>query len=77
VTKVTAKTATLVAVSWYALCLMGCKEQGPLERAGEEIDEAADTIKNGGKESTATKVDDAIDEARAGAKDAAKELKKD
>jgi len=74
-TKVKSKIATLAAVSWCALSLLGCKEQGPLERAGEEIDEAADTIKNG-KESTATKVDDAIDEAREGAKDAGKELKK-
>ena len=65
-----------LVIGWTAMTMSGCKEQGPLERAGEEIDEAADTIKNGGKESTATKVDDAIDEARDGMKDAAKELKK-
>jgi altronate dehydratase len=41
----------------------GCEKQGPLERAGEEVDEAVDTVKNG-EESTATKVDDAVDEAR-------------
>jgi hypothetical protein len=35
-----------------------------VERAGEEVDEAVDTIKNGGEESTANKVDDALDEAR-------------
>ena len=44
---------------------------------GEEVDEAVDTIKNGGEESTATKVDDAVDEAREGAEDATDELKKD
>jgi hypothetical protein len=35
-----------------------------VERAGEEVDEAVDTIKHGGEESTANKVDDALDEAR-------------
>jgi hypothetical protein len=54
---------------------MGCKEKGPLEQAGEELDEAANTIKNG-KESTASKIDDAADDVRDGVKDAAKELKK-
>lgn len=47
-----------------ALGLAACEKQGPLERAGEEVDEAVDTIKNGGEESTSNKVDDAIDEAR-------------
>lgn len=47
-----------------ALGLAACEKQGPLEKAGEEVDEAVDTIKHGGEESTATKVDDAIDEAR-------------
>ena len=55
----------------------GCEKQGPLERAGEEVDEAVDTIKNGGQESTSNKVDDAVDEAREGASDAADELKKE
>lgn len=55
--------------------LAACEKKGPVEQAGEEVDEAIDTIKNGGKESTANKVDDAIDEAREGAEDAADELK--
>jgi predicted small lipoprotein YifL len=46
-----------------AMGLAACEKQGPLERAGEEVDEAVDTVKNG-EESTASKVDDAIDEAR-------------
>lgn len=54
-----------------------CEKKGPIEQAGEEVDEAVDTIKNGGKESTSSKVDDAVDEAREGAEDAADELKKD
>jgi hypothetical protein len=55
-----------------ALGLAACEKQGPLEKAGEEVDEAVDTIKNGGEESTATKVDDAVDEARDKVEDAKK-----
>jgi predicted small lipoprotein YifL len=47
-----------------AIGVAACEKQGPLERTGEEVDEAVDTIKNGGEESTANKVDDALDEAR-------------
>ena len=70
-------------VKWPGLLMMalvlsaplaGCKEKGPMERAGEEADEAMDTLKNG-KESTANKVDDAVDDMREGAKDAADDLK--
>jgi vacuolar-type H+-ATPase subunit H len=43
--------------------LVACEKQGPLERAGEEIDEAVEDIKAGG-ETTGNKIDDAIDEAR-------------
>ena len=59
-----------------ALGMAACEKQGPLEKAGEEVDEAVDTIKNGGEESTATKVDDALDEARDKAEDAAEDAKK-
>ena len=55
-----------------ALGLAACEKQGPIEKAGEEVDEAVDTIKNGGEESTATKVDDALDEARDKVEDATK-----
>jgi len=60
-----------------SLGLAACEKKGPLEQAGEEVDEAVDTMKNGGKESTATKLDDAADEVREGAEDAADKLKKD
>jgi len=43
--------------------ISACEKQGPLERAGEEVDEAVNTIKNG-EESTADKLDDAVDELR-------------
>lgn len=65
--------ATLAAV--FALGIAGCDNKGPAEQVGEEVDEAVDTIKNGGDESAANKVDDAVDEAREGAQDAADEVK--
>jgi predicted small lipoprotein YifL len=60
--------ALLCAMS---LGLAACEKKGPLEQAGEEVDEAVDTVKNG-EESTSTKVDDAFDEAREAAEDAKK-----
>ncbi|MET0499120.1 MAG: hypothetical protein ABW106_12725 [Steroidobacteraceae bacterium] len=60
-----------------SLGLAACEKKGPIEQAGEEVDEAVDTMKNGGKESTSSKVDDAADEMREGASDAADKLKKD
>jgi predicted small lipoprotein YifL len=71
------KGSLVALVCALSVGLAACEKKGPLEQAGEEIDEAVDTVKNGGQESTASKVDDAVDEAREGASDAAKELKKD
>jgi predicted small lipoprotein YifL len=59
------------------LGLTACEKKGPVEQAGEEVDEAIDTMKHGGKESTSSKVDDTVDEARDGASDAAHKMKKD
>lgn len=59
-----------------SLGMAACDKKGPVEQAGEEVDEAIDTIKHGGEESTSNKVDDAVDEAREGAEDAVDELKK-
>jgi predicted small lipoprotein YifL len=75
--KMTAKllwSAMLAAT--LSVGLAACEKKGPVEQAGEEVDEAIDTVKNGGKESTSNKMDDAVDEAREGAEDAADELKK-
>ena len=47
-----------------ALGLAACEKEGPLERAGEEVDEAVDTMKSGGEESTENKLDDAVDKLR-------------
>ena len=58
-----------------AFALAGCEKKGPLEQAGEEVDEAVETVKQG-EEPTSAKVDDVIDEAREGAEETADEAKK-
>jgi predicted small lipoprotein YifL len=67
-------TAALACV--FSLGLAACEKKGPVEQAGEEVDEAIDTMRHG-EESTENKVDDAVDEMREGASDATEELKKD
>jgi type II secretory pathway predicted ATPase ExeA len=64
-----------VCASILALGFAACEKKGPVEQAGEEIDEAVDTVKNGG-ESVASKVDDAADDARKAVEDAGKDAKK-
>lgn len=57
------------------LALAACEKKGPLEQAGEEVDEAIETVKQG-EEPASAKVDDVMDEAREGVeemKDEAKE----
>jgi predicted small lipoprotein YifL len=61
--------AALAAV--LSLGLTACEKKGPVEQAGEEVDEAVNTLKNGGKETTGDKLDDAGDKAA----DAAREAK--
>lgn len=58
-----------------SLGLSACEKKGPMEQAGEEVDEAIDTVKNGG-ESTSSKVDDAFDEARDAAESAKEDISK-
>jgi len=63
--------ALLVTLPLFA----ACEREGPLERVGEEVDEAFEDAKNGG-ETLANKVDDAVDDVREGIDDATEELKK-
>lgn len=58
----------------FAMGLAACEREGPMERAGEEVDEAVDTLKNG-EESTSSKADDAMDEMRDGVNDAVDEAR--
>jgi hypothetical protein len=72
------KALTLAAIACsLSLGLAACEKKGPIEQAGEEVDEAISTMKNGGEETTGSKLDDAADEVREGASDAADKLKKD
>ena len=71
------KISMAAFVAALTLGMAACDNKGPVEQAGEEVDEAVDTIKNGGEESNANKVDDAVDDIREGAQDAADEVKKD
>jgi hypothetical protein len=54
---------------------VACEKQGPLERAGKQVDDAVQDAKKSG-EKVGDKVGDAIDDVRDGVKDAADELKK-
>jgi hypothetical protein len=66
----------LLAVLLMTLPLyVACEREGPLERVGEEVDEAFEDARNGG-ETLGNKVDDAIDDVREGVDDATEELKK-
>ena len=60
------KWLMLIPISMF---LLACEKQGPLERAGEEIDEAVEDFKAGG-ETTGNKIDDAIDEVQKDIEDA-------
>ena len=53
------------------LSMAACEQKGPLEKAGEKVDHAADTIKNGGSEPLSDKAQDEADKARDKINDAA------
>jgi predicted small lipoprotein YifL len=69
------KLLNLALLAAFTLGSVACENKGPLQQAGEEVDEAVDTLKNG-RESTANKLDDAADELREGAQQAVEEVKK-
>jgi predicted small lipoprotein YifL len=67
-----------IAVACLAVLgtVSGCEKKGPFEKAGENIDEAGRTVKNGGEKTTGDKVHDAAEDVNDSAHDAAKDLKK-
>ena len=67
------KWLMLIPVAFF---LVACDKPGPLEQAGEEIDEAVEDVKAGG-ETTGNKIDDAIDEAREDIADATEKSDQD
>lgn len=58
-----------LAIWLIVLPLLACENDGPVERAAEEIDEAVEDIRAGG-ETTGNKIDDVIDEAKEDIEDA-------
>jgi hypothetical protein len=65
------KLGALLTAGVFAVVLSvsACEKKGPVEKAGEEVDEAVNTLKNGG-ETTGDKLDDAGDKAAEAASDA-------
>jgi len=53
-----------VCICLASLSLAACEHKGPAERAGQKVDHAADTIKNGGEEPTGDKLQDEAEKAR-------------
>lgn len=53
-----------------ALAITACEKKGPVEKAGEKVDHVVDTVKNGGEEPMADKMQDQVDKARDKAADA-------
>lgn len=58
-----------LAAFLIALPLVACQNDGPIERAAEEIDEAVEDVRAGG-ETTGNAIDDAIDEVAEDLEDA-------
>lgn len=53
-----------------------CEKKGPMENAGEKLDEAGRTLKNGGEKTPEDKVRDAAQDVKHDAEKAADEAKK-
>ena len=59
-----------IVLAVLALGVSACEKKGPLEKAGEKVDHVVDTVKNGGEETTADKVQNLGDQVRDKAADA-------
>ena len=64
------RAGVVLIAAIMGLGLAACQKKGPLEKVGEEVDEAVSTLKNGGEEPVAAKIDDALDDASAKIKQA-------
>jgi hypothetical protein len=59
-----------------ALLLTACEQKGPMETAGQKLDEAGRTIKNGGEKTPADKVNDAAGDLKKDVEKATDDVKK-
>jgi hypothetical protein len=53
-----------IAICALVLGVTACEKKGPVEKTGEKVDHVIDTVKNGGEETTADKIQDEVDKAR-------------
>ncbi len=58
------------------LVLAACEKKGPMEKAGEKLDEAGRTLQNGGEKTPADKVNDAAADVKKDMEKAADDIKK-
>jgi hypothetical protein len=58
------------------LLVSACEKKGPMESAGEKLDEAGRTLKNGGEKTPADKVNDAAHDVQKDVEKAADDIKK-
>jgi hypothetical protein len=59
-----------IVLAVLALGIGACEKKGALETAGEKVDHVVDSVKNGGEEPTADKLQDSMDKVRDKAADA-------
>jgi len=67
--------AALLAGVICAIGVAGCDHRGPAQRAGEKLDETADTIEHGGHESVTNSVKDDAHKAQDNLQEAGKEAR--
>ena len=70
------ETTLAALIATLTLGIAACEKQGPAERAGEKVDHAVDTVKNGGKEPASDKLEDAAHDAQDAAHQAVDDAKK-
>lgn len=64
------KTITILLTSFaLGALLTGCPEEGPIEKAGKKVDEAAESVrdavkKDGPMEKAGEKIDDAVEDIK-------------
>ena len=58
------------------LLLAACEKKGPMETAGEKLDEAGRTLKNGGEKTPGDKLNDAAHDVKKDVEKAADDVKK-
>jgi hypothetical protein len=64
------KRLPAIILAVLALTIGACEKKGAVEKAGEKVDHVVDTVKNGGEETTADKVQNSMDKVRDKAADA-------